>query len=108
MNIEFLTEFGDLPLMRTDLTAIRNIDPHLATLRNGYIMNITEYQKGECPQLCLKPTSPLALLMTWLCAGTKEDEECSGQGMCSEATGQCACFEGFGSSNGTVGAPGNR
>lgn len=47
VNIEFLTEFGDLPLMRSDLSAIRNIDPHLASLRNGYIMNITEYQKGE-------------------------------------------------------------
>ena len=47
VNIEFLTEFGDLPLMRSDLSAIRNIDPHLATLRNGYIMNITEYQKGK-------------------------------------------------------------
>lgn len=45
--IEFLTEFGDLPLLRSDLTAIQNIDPYLATLNNGYIMNITEYQKGE-------------------------------------------------------------
>lgn len=46
VNIEFLTEFGDLPLLRSDLSAIRNIDPYLATLQNGYIMNITEYQKG--------------------------------------------------------------
>lgn len=47
VNIEFLTEFGDLPLLRSDLSAIRNIDPYLATLQNGYIMNITEYQKGR-------------------------------------------------------------
>ncbi len=46
VNIEFLTEFGDLPLLRSDLSAIRNIDPYLATLQNDYIMNITEYQKG--------------------------------------------------------------
>lgn len=45
--IEFLTDFGDLPLMRSDITAIQNIDPYLATLNFGYIMNITEYQKGE-------------------------------------------------------------
>ena len=51
VNIEFLTEFGDLPLLRSDLSAIRNIDPYLATLQNGYIMNITEYQKGMCALL---------------------------------------------------------
>lgn len=52
VNIEFLTEFGDLPLLRSDLSAIRNIDPYLATLQNGYIMNITEYQKGMHTWMC--------------------------------------------------------
>jgi hypothetical protein len=41
-------------------------------------------------------------------AGTKEEVECSGQGMCDEHLGQCTCFEGFGSSNGTIDNPGER
>jgi hypothetical protein len=41
-------------------------------------------------------------------AGTKEDVECSGQGVCDEDTGQCGCFEGFGSSDGTWDNPGER
>jgi hypothetical protein len=41
-------------------------------------------------------------------AGTKEEVECSGQGMCDEYLGQCTCFEGFGSSNGTIDNPGER
>ena len=32
--------------------------------------------------------------------GTKEDAVCSGRGLCDETTGSCACFAGFGSSDG--------
>jgi hypothetical protein len=66
--IEFLTEFGDLPLM----TSTQPI-------------NITEYQTGS-----------------------KEDLECSGQGICSESTGICRCRSGYGSSNGSLLAVGER
>lgn len=47
VQVEFLTEPGDLPLLRSDLTGIMNIDPVLATYQNGYLMNITEFQKGR-------------------------------------------------------------
>ena len=40
--------------------------------------------------------------------GTKEDIECSGQGICQETTGICSCIAGFQSSNGNIDAAGER
>lgn len=76
--IEFLTETGDLPAITTT-----DID------------------------LALSGSSPSLGVFEWV-MGTKEDIECSGQGLCNENTGQCMCTEGYGSSDGTVSGPGNR
>ena len=35
-----------------------------------------------------------------LIPGTREQSECAGHGLCDTATGKCACFNGFVSSNG--------
>jgi hypothetical protein len=35
--------------------------------------------------------------------GTKQGTECSGRGLCNRETGQCACFSGYGSSDGRSG-----
>jgi hypothetical protein len=39
--------------------------------------------------------------------GSKSGSECSGRGLCNIDTGQCACFPGYGSSDGS-GGPGDR
>jgi hypothetical protein len=39
--------------------------------------------------------------------GTREHVECSGRGLCNNATGTCTCFAGFAASNG-LGMPGTR
>lgn len=76
--IEFLGEFGDLPLMKVDATYLDGLD-------GGTFVEISEYQQG-----------------------TKEDVECSQLGICNPKTGQCTCVEGYGSSNGTVYGQGER
>lgn len=74
--VDFLSEFGDLPLLEyTDID--------LAGA--GKAFAVTEVNKGS-----------------------KEDVECSRQGVCNEFTGVCACREGFGSSDDTPYRVGDR
>lgn len=78
--IEFETEFGDLPMLKAG---------GLANLLHGSAasgsVTFVEYQKG-----------------------TKEDTECSGQGICDENTGVCQCVSGYSSSNSSTGFAGDR
>jgi hypothetical protein len=134
--IEFLTEFGDLPLLKADTKLIQNIGTSIKGYKNDYVMNITEYRKGKMSMNYVMMisyiitsyiisytschTSHHTLYHTSLhtshhtshhtslhtSSGTKEDLECSGQGICDEHRGICSCFDGFGSSNGTVSYPG--
>mmetsp|Transcript_4445 Transcript_4445/g.7320 ORF Transcript_4445/g.7320 Transcript_4445/m.7320 type:complete len:515 (-) Transcript_4445:182-1726(-) len=83
--IEFLTDFGDLPMLEADVMGISNLHTDIDTFANDWILNITETQKG-----------------------TKKDIECSGEGMCDSKTGRCNCFTGFQSSNGTLVYPGEK
>eukprot|EP00597_Dinobryon_sp_UTEXLB2267_P019348 CAMPEP_0201102778 /NCGR_PEP_ID=MMETSP0812-20130820/20288_1 /ASSEMBLY_ACC=CAM_ASM_000668 /TAXON_ID=98059 /ORGANISM="Dinobryon sp., Strain UTEXLB2267" /LENGTH=698 /DNA_ID=CAMNT_0047360485 /DNA_START=253 /DNA_END=2346 /DNA_ORIENTATION=- len=83
--IEFLTEFGDLPLIQADTSGIMNYGFGIQNYHDHQVMNISEYQKGD-----------------------KEDIECSGQGLCDQSVGVCTCFDGFQSSNGTSKSPGQR
>ena len=71
IQVRFLTEFGDLPLMQIVSTSAM-------TLTGGTpAFSVTEVQKG-----------------------TKEDLECSGNGICLPS-GICRCMPGYMSSNGT-------
>jgi len=49
-----------------------------------------------------------AFTVTEVFAGSKEDAECSRQGVCNEYTGVCTCREGFGSSDDTTASVGDR
>jgi hypothetical protein len=82
--IEFETEFGDLPLLTVSTNKLYVYTEATATTTSGTVV-ISEYQKG-----------------------TKEDIECSGQGVCDDNLGVCNCFAGYSSSNSSVGFPGNR
>ncbi len=76
--IEFLSEHGDLPLI--SWTDIDLLD------------------SGTTPTFVISEHR----------AGTKEDIECSGQGICNEYNGICECRQGFGSSDGTSANAGGR
>jgi len=78
--VEFLTEFGDLPLLSYTILPAQDATPssHMEIV-------IAEYQKGS-----------------------KEDLECSAQGICDESTGICTCMPGWGSSNGNISSAGER
>jgi len=79
LEIEFTSEFGDLPLLQVVSNSLSYKDN-----RNRAQANITEIVKG-----------------------TKEDVECSGQGICGN-NGVCKCVTGYMSSNGTRTFPGER
>lgn len=82
VHIEFMTEYGDLPLL---IPHIRNLQLTHPSVSHGLIVNVTEVRRG-----------------------TKDDLECSAMGICDENTGICNCFRGFLSSNGSLSAAGDR
>lgn len=83
--IEFLTEHGDLPMLRADVSKLDMNGEYVfdSFYTGNFMLNITEYQRG-----------------------TTQDVECSGTGICDTKEGRCHCMEGFFSSNGSVYAPG--
>lgn len=82
VSIEFLTEFGHLPLLQANIALLTVYDD---TLLGKACVNITR-----------------------LVTCTKEDVECSALGTCNENTGRCSCLEGYGSSNGSLVSHGER
>lgn len=56
------------------------------------------------PVFLPQSVSGMSVTVTERVAGNKEMIECSGRGLCNRASGECACFNGYGSSNGRGGA----
>jgi len=71
VNIEFLTEYGDLPNIVLDAT------------------NLLHTTSGD---------ESLELIVESTVTGTKENAPCSNRGLCQVTTGLCECYLGFGSS----------
>ena len=71
-TVEFLQNFGDLPLMIPDASNVYFSDPSRTAT-----VTVSEYQQG-----------------------TKEDEQCSNRGICDITTGICSCNTNYDTSNG--------
>lgn len=55
---------------------------------------------GDLPLITYNTNNIGTFAVTKYQAGTKQDIECSGRGLCDHTTGLCECFSGYGSSDG--------
>ena len=84
INIKFLTDLGDVPLMKISNPSGTTSGSGSGAPYSGGTVTITETQKG-----------------------TMENVECGNQGICEQKKGVCVCMPGFDSSDGN-GGPGLR
>lgn len=104
-SIEFVYEFGDLPLMTSDRTSLVDSTNTQAFQFNWGFATISESYKGVLGYGVCNISGESGLLV---CLGTKIDFECSRQGYCNVDLGRCECLAGYQSSSGDVFVPGER
>jgi hypothetical protein len=83
LTVYFISELGNLPEL---VVSQDNLGPY----GNG---TGTHAKK-------VGGSGPVAIEVKTKQDGTTENAECSNRGICNRANGVCACFDGFGSSNG--------
>jgi hypothetical protein len=83
MTVYFISELGNLPQMVVSQN-------NLGIYNNGTGQH-EKFVGGK---------GPVAIHVKTRQDGTTENAECSNRGICNRANGICACFDGFGSSNG--------
>ena len=95
ISVTFLTEHGPLPRLTVRDAAAQ---PLYGPRDNAVVVAA----QGESLAATAPGATPgsIAVLFHPSRSGTKESLPCSGRGRCSAATGACACFTGFGPSNG--------
>jgi hypothetical protein len=94
VSLSFRTEHGDLPPVTADVSAL--YDANFGPAAGGG--TVTFFVDGAAA------ANDAGLVSV---AGTTEDIECSGRGLCDRASGVCVCFPGYSSSDG-LGGPGTQ
>ena len=88
--VEFMTEFGELPLL-IPITKTQLGENTLT--RDDMAVPCGDDQRGYC--------RPAKLHVRRWQKGTKENIECSGQGICDRTRGMCTCMDGLASGGGS-------
>lgn len=91
------------------IVAVETLDPTSADslcLITGQSIVVTfKTVHGALPMIGYNVKAIDTFAITELAKGSKENDVCSNRGLCDHATGVCACFPGYGSSDGQ-GGPG--
>ena len=88
--VEFMTEYGELPLL-VPITTTQEGENTLT--RDDMEVPCGNDQRGPC--------RPAKMVIRRYQKGTKENLECSGQGICNRDQGVCTCMDGITSGGGT-------
>jgi hypothetical protein len=100
-SLETLTSIGTVSVDKVDLTKADS----LCTIAGNSFAITYKTEHGNLPMLQVITQGIDSLTITQEVEGTKEMLPCAGRGVCEKTTGVCACFKGYGSSDG-MGGPG--